>query len=525
MEALTITSEALEHRNNSTNGLKINQKSDIQTFFNGKTVFITGASGFLGKLLLEKLLWSCKDVRKIYILLRTKKGKDPEKRFHEIFDTVFFDRLKQSDTTFTNKVSYLIGDCSLPNVGLDPTDLETFKSEVDCVFHCAATVRFDEKLKTAANINVRAVRDLLRLARDMKQLKAFVHISTAYSNCPRKDIDETFYPLPITGEQILTLAETLEETVLDKITPTLLGDWPNTYAFTKACAEDIIRKEGHGLPVAVVRPSIVIATNKEPVPGWIDNLYGSTGVLLGAATGLIRSLHCVEHYKADMVPADHVINTSIAAAWDIATTRSANKNEDSVAESEIPIYHNISSSQKPITWHNYMNLSYKHCMDIPSPMVLWHYFFNMTPSKWFHQFTIIFLHYLPAHIVDFIARCIGKKPMLVNGYKKIDKFSEVISYFSTREWNFTNHNTQSLWQRLDARDKQMFDFDMAAFDWDAYFYTYTRGCRMYLLKDPMDTIPAGRVKMRRLRVAHYCLVTLLAFVFYKFLCFILRLLG
>lgn len=514
---------------NSSNGFT-NKKSDIQTFFNGSTVFITGASGFLGKLLLEKLLWSCKDTKKIYILLRTKKDKDPEKRFHEIFDTVFFERLKRADPTFIEKVSYLSGDCCLPNLGLSDSELNTFKSEVDCIFHCAATVRFDEKLKTAAYINIRAVRDLLRISRDMKQLKAFVHVSTAYSNCPRKDIDETFYSLPITGEQILTLAETLEEAVLDKITPTLLGDWPNTYAFTKACAEDIIKKEGQGLPVAVVRPSIVLATSTEPVAGWIDNLYGATGVLLGAATGLIRSLHCNERNMADMVPADHVINTSIAAAWDIATAKKITKKDESTtentdSESEIPIYNYVSSPEKPITWHEYMTFAYKHCNAIPSPMVLWHYFFNMTPSKRFHQFTVLFLHYLPAYIVDFIARCIGKKPMLVNGYKKIDKFSDVISYFSTREWNFTNHNTQSLWKRLDARDKQMFYFDMASFDWDVYFYSYARGCRVYLLKDPLETIPEGRTKLKRLRIAHYCLMTLLAFILFKMCCFILQLFG
>ena len=36
----------------------------------------------------------------------------------------------------------------------------------------------------------------------------------------------------------------------------LLGRWPNTYTFTKAVAEDIVRKEAHGMPVGIFRPAI-----------------------------------------------------------------------------------------------------------------------------------------------------------------------------------------------------------------------------------------------------------------------------
>lgn len=62
------------------------EPSDIQKFYKDSTIFITGATGYLGKLILEKLLRSCPDLNHIYILLREKKGKDREKRFQEIFD-------------------------------------------------------------------------------------------------------------------------------------------------------------------------------------------------------------------------------------------------------------------------------------------------------------------------------------------------------------------------------------------------------------------------------------------------------
>lgn len=56
----------------------------IQKFYSGSTVFLTGASGFLGKIVLEKLLRSC-NVGTIYLLMREKKGQDIETRLDEIF--------------------------------------------------------------------------------------------------------------------------------------------------------------------------------------------------------------------------------------------------------------------------------------------------------------------------------------------------------------------------------------------------------------------------------------------------------
>lgn len=61
-----------------------------------------------------------------------------------------------------------------------------------------------------------------------------------------------------------------------------------------------------------------MATANEPIPGWIDNFYGVTGVIAGAGLGLIRTLHCKPNNLADLVPADYVINAFIAAAWEVS---------------------------------------------------------------------------------------------------------------------------------------------------------------------------------------------------------------
>jgi fatty acyl-CoA reductase len=54
--------------------------NSVQKFYAGKTIFITGASGFMGKVLIEKLLYSCSDVKEIIILMREKRGKTGEER-------------------------------------------------------------------------------------------------------------------------------------------------------------------------------------------------------------------------------------------------------------------------------------------------------------------------------------------------------------------------------------------------------------------------------------------------------------
>lgn len=56
-----------------------------------------------------------------------------------------------------------------------------------------------------------------------------------------------------------------------------MGQCPNTYAYTKAFAEQLLIQEHGQIPVAIVRPTIVTAAMKEPFPGWIDNLNGPTG--------------------------------------------------------------------------------------------------------------------------------------------------------------------------------------------------------------------------------------------------------
>ncbi|RZC37887.1 NAD binding 4 and/or Epimerase domain containing protein [Asbolus verrucosus] len=59
--------------------------SKIVEFYKGKNVFVTGATGFLGKLLVEKLLRACPDIDTVYILVRPKKGEDEHSRKDKVY--------------------------------------------------------------------------------------------------------------------------------------------------------------------------------------------------------------------------------------------------------------------------------------------------------------------------------------------------------------------------------------------------------------------------------------------------------
>lgn len=72
----------------------------------------------------------------------------------------------------------------------------------------------------------------------------------------------------------------------------ILGNLPNTYAFTKSLGEALVVDKMETLPVVIMRPSIVIPIYQDPIPGWTDNINGPTGLLIGAGKGVIRTMYC-----------------------------------------------------------------------------------------------------------------------------------------------------------------------------------------------------------------------------------------
>nr|CAD7198658.1 unnamed protein product [Timema douglasi] len=284
---------------------------------------------------------------------------DPFVERSSFFNNVF-DVLKATNPEFHQKLVMVPGDCSLPKLGLSPSDYEMLTQQVNIILHLAATVRFDEKINIAVPMNIGGTKEIIDLGRACVYLKSIVYLSTAYSNCNRKEVEECFYDPPLEDDGVINFLTTLDEAVMEvikikflatffrsmafsyrlgeatvinivyetcaaifkRISPLvmIIGLWPNTYTFTKAIAENIIKKTASDLPIAIVRPSQVSGTLKEPVCGWIDNVYGPNGVAAGFLAGLIRTGVSHEETKLNMVPVDMVANCIIASAFGATTS-------------------------------------------------------------------------------------------------------------------------------------------------------------------------------------------------------------
>ncbi|XP_012288352.1 fatty acyl-CoA reductase wat [Orussus abietinus] len=489
--------------------------SEIAQFFANRNVLVTGGSGFLGKLLVEKLLRSCPNIKKLYMLIRAKKGKSPGARFKEHFEDALYDRLKKEQPRFVERVVMVEGDVGEKSLGLSDDNLKALL-DIDIVFHSAATVNFHDTMRRSVNVNIRGTKQLLLFARNMINLKAFVHVSTAFSQCATIDIEEKFYKPPLDSDKLMELVDILDDDMLSRMAPILIKGCPNTYIFTKAVGEDVARRYGNGLPVCVVRPSIVTSTAQDPVPGWTNNLNGATGIVFGAAIGILRTLHCNSTNKADIVPADFVINGIIAAAWDIAESKDKNANTvittTETADSRVDeplIYNCVSSPRNPITWAEFMEKNEVNLFPIPSISIMWYYCFTLNSYWWMNTIYTFFLHLIPAVIVDSLAYITGRQPMLLTTYKKIHKFSDVISHFANNEWRFSDNNFANLWWKLSPIDQDIFFFNIKNLNWDEYFFNHASGMRTYLFKDVPSTLTSARVKLTRLKIAHYTIMGLM----------------
>lgn len=61
-------------------------------------------------------------------------------------------------------------DFSETNLGLSPEDRKHLL-DTNIIFHMAATVRFNDTIRIAANINVKGTKEILLLAREMPNLE------------------------------------------------------------------------------------------------------------------------------------------------------------------------------------------------------------------------------------------------------------------------------------------------------------------------------------------------------------------
>lgn len=240
---------------------------------NKTEIIVLFCAGFMGKVLIEKLLRSCPDLNSIFVLIRAKKNKTPEQRVEDLGKIPVFDRLHEECPGQFKKLKAVNGDCTLKGLGISDDDYKRMEN-VSVIFHSAASVRFDDPLKYAILLNTRGTVEVMRFAEQLKGIRVVLHVSTTYCNPDKKIVEEMIYPPNGDWQSAIQIAENYDEETLNALTQKYTNAAPNTYTFTKGLSEQVVKDFSDRLPVVIYRPSIVVSSLDEPVPGWIDNFNG-----------------------------------------------------------------------------------------------------------------------------------------------------------------------------------------------------------------------------------------------------------
>ncbi|XP_043604645.1 fatty acyl-CoA reductase 1-like, partial [Bombus pyrosoma] len=224
---------------------------------------------------------------------------------------------KAKHSSVFSKVYPVKGDVILPDLGLSREDRNLLLEKVNIVFHVAATVRFDEPLHVAVNVNTKGTAHVVELWNELKHPISFVHVSTAYSNANLREIGEKVYTTSLKPAEVIDMCDKLDKTSINEIEKMILKTYPNTYTFSKNLAEQIVASKSKHLAVAIVRPSIIGASLEEPCPGWIDNISAYTNSFVLIGRGCATAIRGRRDARVDIVPVDFVVDTIICTAWHV----------------------------------------------------------------------------------------------------------------------------------------------------------------------------------------------------------------
>ncbi|KAK2433770.1 alcohol-forming fatty acyl-CoA reductase [Trifolium repens] len=360
----------------------------MQDFLKGKSILVTGATGFLAKVFVEKILRIQPEVKKLYLLLRASNTELAEERLqNEVFKIDLFRILRERwgenfSSFISKKVVTIAGDVAMENLGIKDEKLkyEIFE-EIDFLVHFAACTKFNERFDILMDVNTKGALHALNIAKNCKRLKAFVHISTAYVCGDAKDghgiLRETpfemgqslkeDFKLDIHKEMDLLerkLAELQAMNVDENTINCVMKDygmeranlhgWANTYTFTKAMGETLLVHQKANVPLVIIRPTMVTSTKNDPFPGWIEGLRTIDSMIHSYGHGKMKFFLGNPNTIMDLIPADMVINCVITAIY--------------FHSNELPknfIYHISSSLRNPIKSSELHNICHQYFIKNP----------------------------------------------------------------------------------------------------------------------------------------------------------------
>ncbi|KAL8263076.1 hypothetical protein R6Q59_024425 [Mikania micrantha] len=505
--------------NDAQNASVMGVKDDgigIVNIFKGKVFFVTGATGFLGKVFIEKILRTVPDVGKIYLLIKAKNTDAAMERLkNEIINTELFSSLQQVygqsyQSFMLSKVVPVIGNVCESNLGLDEDTADVIAKDVDIIVNSAANTTFDERYDVALDTNTGGPSRLMSFAKKCKKLSLFLQVSTAYVNGQRQgrimekpfNIGETIAreslmygnhmpKLNVEDEikMVLELKKSVGENALVQKLKELglerakLYGWQDTYVFTKAMGEMMIDKMGGDIPVVIIRPSVIESTYKEPFPGWMEGNRMMDPIVLYYGKGQLSGFLVDPNGVLDVVPADMVVNATMAA---MAKHMASGKTEENY------IYHIASSVVNPLVFKDLARLLYEHfnsspCLDLKGRpvhvpiMQLCRSMEEFSAHIWkdaMNRSGLVSLGSTNQGKFSLKLENICKKS--VEQAKYLANIYEPYTFYGGR---FDNSNTQKLYGMMSEEEKKTFGFDVGKIDWRDYISNvHIPGLRRHVMK-------------------------------------------
>lgn len=320
-------------------------------YYAGRTILLTGATGLVGRAVLETLLRRLPQVHRVYIVIRPRKGDggalvSPAATLaSEVLGSKAFDALREyhgeNFTEFAGaRVRAIAGDVTRSGLGLDPGELERLADEVDLVINCAALAVFDAPLDQALRTNALSPGHVLEFAAGAAQPPFVAHVSTCYVNnlagpvfetdpvpgrsedgdpSGRFDVDEELAELQSMVAEIEASAPGGDDALLRRrmvdagLEHARRRGWNDTYTFTKALGEQFFARHRGSVPALILRPSIIESAVAHPAPGWIDGFRMVDPLIVGFARGQIFEFPGHPRSVLDVIPVDRVVNALLMA--------------------------------------------------------------------------------------------------------------------------------------------------------------------------------------------------------------------
>lgn len=126
--------------------------------------------------------------------------------------------LLETDPNILKKLKVISGDLEKENLDLSEENRQLLIDQVNVVLHSAANIDSQAHLKSNIIPNSLGTRRVMELSQKFKDLKALVHVSSAYANSSKLEAEEVLYPGSEDVDEIIRQLETFKDKALDKLT-------------------------------------------------------------------------------------------------------------------------------------------------------------------------------------------------------------------------------------------------------------------------------------------------------------------